>query len=76
MTLQELLRKFFIMGCNLNGKLVATEYLSRLSDNVEENYKIFERFSSTNAPICYCAICTSWDIDAEMLKVISRHLEV
>jgi len=30
---------------HLNGKLVAADYLSRLSDNDEENYKAFEKFS-------------------------------
>jgi len=52
--LRELLSKFFIVGCNLNGKLVAAEYLSRLSDNDKENYKVFERFlrECSNTLLC------------------------
>jgi len=62
MSLQELLRKFFIVGCNLNGKLVVAEYLFRLSDD-EENYKVFERFSLKCSNTLLCIIlCTAWDI--------------
>jgi len=54
MSLRELLRKFFIVGCNLNGKLVTAEYLFRLSDNDEKNYKVFERFlrECSNTLLC------------------------
>jgi len=45
MSLRELLRKFFIVGRNLNAKLVAAKYLSSLSDNDKKNYKVFESFS-------------------------------
>jgi len=77
MSLRELLHKFFIVGCNLYGKLVAAEYLSSLSDNDEKNYKVFERFlcKCSNTLLCivhslgYCG-------DNQTLEIILRHLEV
>jgi len=78
MSLRELLRKFFIVSCNLNGKLVATDYLSRLSDNDEENYKIFERFSSecSSTLLCIMHSLGHCEDDEMLVKIISRHLEV
>jgi len=66
MALRELLRKFFIVG-NLNGKLVAAEYLSKLLDN-EKNYKVFERFSRECSNTLQCVLCTAWDIVMTMKR--------
>jgi len=44
MELRELLTKFFIVASNLNKKLVAADYLTKLSDNGEKNYSIFGNF--------------------------------
>jgi len=78
MSLRELLRKFFIVGCNLNGKLVAADYLSRLSDNDEENYKVFERFSRecSNTLLCIMHRLGHCGDDEMLAEIISRHLEV
>jgi len=78
MSLRELLRKFFIVGCNLNGKLVAAEYLSSLSDNDERNYKIFERFSRecSNTLLCIMHSLGHCGEDQTLVDIISRHLEV
>jgi len=78
MSLRELLHKFFIVSCNLNGKLVATDYLSRLSDNDEENYKVFERFSRecSNTLLCIMHSLGHCGDDETLVKIISRHLEV
>jgi len=78
MSLRELLRKFFIVGCNLNGKLVAVNYLSRLSDNDEENYKVFERFSRecSNTLLCIMHRLGHYGDDEMLAEIISRHLEV
>jgi len=44
MELRELLIKFFIVASNLNKKLVAPYYLTKLSDNDKKNYSIFGNF--------------------------------
>jgi len=78
MSLWELLRKFFSVGCNLNEKLVAAEYLFSLSDNDEENYKVFKRFSRECSNTLLCIMHSLGHCgDADMLvEIISRHLEV
>jgi len=78
MLLRELLRKFFIVSCNLNGKLGAAKYLSRLSDNDEKNYKVFERFSRecSNTLLCIMHSLGHCGDDQTLVKIISRHLEV
>jgi len=64
MSLRELLRvEFFIVGCHINGKLITAE--SRLSDNDEKNYKVFESFSRerSNVTVHYAqpvVIVTLW----------------
>jgi len=65
------------VSCNLNGKLVATDYLSRLS-NDEENYKVFERFSRdcSNTLLCIMHSLGHCEDDEMLVKIISRHLEV
>ena len=45
MELRESLAKFFIIACNLNQKLVAVDYLTKLSDNDEKNYSVFGCFA-------------------------------
>jgi len=73
MALRELLRKFFIVDCNLNyiinGKLVAAEYLFKLSDNNEENYKVFERFSCecSNTLLCIMHSLGHYDDDETLI---------
>jgi len=77
MAFRELLRKFFIVGCNLNGKLIVVEYLSRLLDNDEENYKTFERFSrECSTSLCIMHILGHCDDDETLVEIISRHLEM
>jgi len=78
MSLWEVLRKFFIVGCNLNGKLVAVEYLSRLSDNDEKNYKVFESFSRefSNTLLCIMHSLGHCGDDRTLVEIISRHFEV
>jgi len=78
MSLRELLHKFFIVGSNLNRKLVATDYLSKLSDNDEENYKVFETFSRECSSTLLCIMHSLGHCgNNEMLvKIISHHLEV
>jgi len=77
MSLRELLRKFFIVDCNLNGKLVAAEYLSSLSDNDEKNYKVFERFSRECSNTLLCIMHSlGYDDDETLIEIISSHLEV
>jgi len=78
MSFRELLRKFIIVGCNLNAKLVAAKYSSNLSDNDEKNYKVFENFSrdcsSTLLSIMHrLGHCGE---DQTLIEIIARHLEV
>jgi len=78
MSLRELLRKFFIVGCNLNKKLVAAEYLSNLSDDDERNYKIFESFSRecSSTLLCIMHRLGHCGEDQALVEIIARHLEV
>jgi len=78
MSLRELLRKFFIVDCNLNAKLVAAEYLSSLSDNDEKNYKVFESFSRECSSTLLCIMHSLGHCgeDQTLVEIISRHLEV
>jgi len=78
MALRDLLKKFIIVGCNLNSKLVAAEYLSYLSDDNERNYKLFERFTRECSSTLLCVMhrlghCGN---DPRLLEIISCHLEV
>jgi len=77
MSLRELLRKIFIVGCNLNGKLVAADDCPRYR-NAEENYKIFERFSRecSNTLLCIMHSLGHCGDDEMLAEIISRHLEV
>jgi len=78
MSLCELLRKFIIVSCNLNAKLVAADYLRDLSDNEENNYKIFERFSRgcSSTLLCIMHSLGHCGNDQRLVEIISRHLEV
>lgn len=78
MALRARLTKFFIVGCNLNKKLIASEYLSRLSDNDEENYKVFESFSRecSNTQLCIMHRLGLCDCDRVLRDIILLHLEV
>jgi len=78
MLLRELLCKFFIVGCNLNAKLVAAKYLSSLSDNDEKNYKVFESFSRecSSTLLCIMHSLEHRGEDQTLVEIISRHLEV
>jgi len=78
MALRELIRKFIIVGCNLNSKLVAAEYSCYLSDHDEHNYKLFERFTRECSSTLLCVMhrlghCGN---DRRLMEIISRHLEV
>jgi len=78
MALRELIGKFIIVGCNLNSKLVAAEYLCYLSDHDEHNYKLFERFTRECSSTLLCVMhrlghCGN---DRGLMEIISRHLEV
>jgi len=73
----ELLRKFFIISCNLNGKLVAAEYLSSVADNDYKNYKVFESFSRKCSSTLLCIMHSLGHCgeDQTLVEIIS-HLEV
>jgi len=78
MSLRELLRKFIIVGCNLNAKLVAAEYLSDLTDNDENNYKVFVSFTRecSSTLLCIMHSLGHCGCDETLVEIISRHLEV
>jgi len=78
MSLRELLRKFIIVGYNLNSKLVAAEYLCNLLENNEKNYKIFESFSRECSGTLLCIMHSLGHCgnDQRLVEIISRHLEV
>jgi len=78
MSLRELLRKFIIVGCNLNAKLVAAEYLAKLTDNDENNYKVFESFTGecSSTLLCIMHRLGRCGRDEALVEIIARHLEV
>jgi len=78
MALRDLLRKFIIVGCNLNSKLVAAEYLCYLADDDEHNYKLFERFTRECSSTLLCVMhrLGHCENDPRLMEIISRHLEV
>jgi len=66
------------VGYNLNGKLVAAKYLSKLSDNDEENYKVFKRFSRecSNTLLCIMHSLGHCGDNETLIEMISRHLKM
>jgi len=78
MSLRELLQKFIIVGCNLNSKLVAAEYLRNLSADDEKNFKLFENFSQECSSTLLCIMHSLGHCGNEqrLVEIISRHLEV
>lgn len=78
MELCGLLRKFFITGANLNKKIDVGEYLSRLSDNPEKNYNIFEWYTRecSNTMLCIMHKLGHCGGDRRLEEIISRHMIV
>lgn len=76
MAIRELLSKFFIVACNLNQKLIASDYLFKLSDNTENNYKVFENFTRECSSTLLCVMHKLGHCDEVMTLIISRHIEV
>jgi len=76
MELRELL-KFFIVTSNLNKKLVAAVYLTKLSDNGEKNYSIFGNFvgECSNTLVCIMHKLSHCS-DERLENIIARHLEI
>jgi len=72
------LRKFIIVGYNLNAKLVAAEYLAKLTVNDENNYKVFESFTRECSSTLLCIMHSLGHCggDETLVEIISRHLEV
>ena len=67
MAFRKSLTKFFIVACNLNQKLVAVDYLTKLSNNEKENYfRKFSEISRVSVPVHYYALCTNKGIAAVM----------
>lgn len=78
MSLRELLGKFFIVASNLNKKLVAADYLTKLSDNNEKNYCLFGNFVGECSSTLMCIMhklghCGG---DERLKNIITRHLEI
>ena len=77
MELCELLIKFFIVASNLNKKLVAADYLTKLSDNGEKNYSIFENFMGKYcSTLVYIMHKLGHCGDERLKNIIARHLEI
>ena len=78
MELRGLLGKFFIVASNLNKKLVASDYLTKLSDNDEKNYSVFRNFVGECSSTLVCVThklghCGDY---VRLKNIIARHLEI
>ncbi|KYN18359.1 hypothetical protein ALC57_09334 [Trachymyrmex cornetzi] len=78
MALRELLTKFITIACNLNGKLVVVDYLSKLTDNDEINYSVFGDFAGRCSSTLLCVMYKLGHCggDVRLRSIISGHLEV
>ena len=78
MELRGLLGKFFIVASNLNKKLVAGNYLTKLSDNDEKNYSVFGKFISEcfSTLVCVMHKLGHCGDDVRLKNLIARHLEI
>jgi len=78
MELCGLLEKFFIVTSNLNKKLVAGDYLTKLSDNNEKNYSVFGNFvgESSSTLVCVMHKLGHCGVDERLKNIIARHLEI
>jgi len=77
MELRELLTKLFIIA-NLNKKLVAADYLTKVSDNDEKNYFIFGNFigECSSTLVCIMHKLGHYDNDERLKNIIANHLEI
>jgi len=78
MELRGLLGKFFIVSSNLNKKLVAGDYLTKLSDNDEKNYSVFGKFvgECSSTLVCVMHKLGHCGDDVRLKNIIARHLEI
>ena len=78
MKLCGLLGKFFIVASNLNKKLVAGDYLTKLSDNDEKYYSIFGKFigECSSTLVCVMHKLGHCGDDVRLKNIIAYHLEI
>jgi len=78
MELRGLLGKFFIVAGNLNKKIVAGDYLTKLSDNDEKNYSVFGKFigECSSTLVCVMHKLGHCGNDVKLQKIIASHLEI
>ncbi|XP_026827601.1 uncharacterized protein LOC113562383 [Ooceraea biroi] len=73
-SLAEILRKVFIIGSNLNGRIDGAKFISALSGNEKRNYSLFWRFASScsNTLLSIMAQLGHCDGDQELLAIIEE----
>lgn len=78
MTLRQIISKCFRLACKLNKKLVVAEYLSALSDNDEENVRIFSHFVNqySNTLLCVMDQLGYCKRDERLISVIEEHIQM
>jgi len=60
----------------LNKKLVAADYLTKLSDNDEKNYSVFGNFVGECILVCVMHKLGHCGGDVTLKNIIARHLEI
>lgn len=78
MALREILQKFFHIGCKINQKLIAAKYVSTLSDNDEENLRIFSCFINqySNTLLYILDQLGHCGRDERLITLIKEHIQV
>ena len=78
MELRELLISHFFVASNLNKKLVAGDYLTKLSDNDEKNYSVFGNFvgECSSTLVCIMHKLEHCGADERLKNIITRHLKI
>lgn len=75
--LRDVIAKFFIVGCNLNKKIVKAHYFRKLSRDNTSNYVLFDKFasecSSTLLSVMHRLGHCNGDVTLE--NILRRHVE-